>query len=73
MVTDETLQLSDVVGVPRDTPMAVHVVCDAYVVMSAGQVMCGRTVSYTLTVCLHVMLLPDASVVVHVTVVAPEG
>ena len=42
-------------------------------VMGAGQVMAGGSVSLTVTVKVHVAVFPDASVAVQVTVVVPFG
>ena len=72
-VVDDTTQLSDVVGVPRLTPMAVQLLCVVKVVIFAGHVMSGWTVSNTVTVCTQVLLLPELSVTIHVTVVGPCG
>ena len=66
------MQLSEVVGLPRVTPVAVQPLF-VYVVMLAGQVMSGRIVSYTLTVCMQVLLLPELSLALHITEVAPKG
>ena len=48
-VTEATLQLSDVTGVPRLTPVAVH---NVFVVTEtvAGHVIVGSTLSVTVTV-----------------------
>ena len=72
MVTEATLQLSLVVGVPRLTPVAVHAVF-VVVVTSAGEVIVGLTLSFTVTSCVLVAVLPLPSVTVHVTVVVPKG
>src|SRR5439155_13628137 len=40
---------------------------------AAGQVICGGSLSVTVTVCWHELLLPPRSVTVHVTVVTPMG
>jgi hypothetical protein len=45
----------------------------AFTVRFAGQVICGGWLSFTLTVKLHVALLPLASVAVLVTVIVPTG
>ena len=67
-----TLQLSDVVGVPNDTPVAVQpLLVVAFTV--AGQVIAGLTLSETCTVCVQVAVLPEPSVTVQVTVVFPKG
>ena len=72
LVTDVTLQLSFVVGVPRLTPVAVHAVF-VVVVIPAGAVIVGFTLSFTVTSCVAVAVLPLPSVTVHVTVVVPSG
>ncbi len=72
LVTEETLQLSFVVGIPRLTPVAVHPVL-VVVTTSAGQVMVGTILSMTVTCWVHVAVLAEPSVTVHVTVVAPSG
>ena len=71
-VTDATVQLSFVTGVPRTTPVAVQ---PLFVVAAtfAAQVIVGLTLSVTVTVCVHVAVLPLPSVTVHVTVVFPNG
>ena len=45
----------------------------AFTEMSAGQVMAGAWLSETDTLKVHVAVLPDASVAVAVTVVAPSA
>ena len=72
MVTDATVQLSAVVGVPRFTPVAVQAVL-VNVLMFAGQVIVGKMLSVTVTVCVQVALLPLPSTTVQVTVVVPSG
>jgi hypothetical protein len=66
-----TEQLSAVVGVPNDTPVAVQ---PKSVVMftGAGQVIVGTTLSVTVTTWVQVAELPLPSVTVQVTVVAPN-
>ena len=71
-MTDVTLQLSAVVGVPRDTLVAVHAVF-VVVVISAGDVIVGITLSFTVTNCVLVAVLPLPSVTVQVTVIVPSG
>ena len=67
-----TLQLSAVVGVPSDTPVAVQ---PLFVVAFTveGQVIVGATLSVTDTVCVQVAVLFEPSVTVQVTVVFPKG
>ena len=49
LTTDAMLQLSPVVGVPNETPVAVHPVL-VVVFILAGQVIVGFTLSVTVTV-----------------------
>lgn len=72
LVTEATEQLSLVVGVPNETPVAVQ---PEFVVtfLAAGAVMLGFTLSVTVTICVAVVVLPLPSVTVHVTVVVPNG
>ena len=72
MVTEATLQLSPVVGVPKLTPVAVQ---PLFVVAftSAGAVIVGLILSFTITFWVAVLVLPDPSVTVQVTVVVPNG
>ena len=59
--------------VSAPAPLVVHSPESVYSVTAAGQVIVGGVVSLTVTVCVHVDMLPDASVAVHVTVVLPTG
>ena len=72
LVTEATEQLSLVVGVPNETPVAVQ---PEFVVtfLAAGAVMVGFTLSVTVTVWEAVAVLPLPSVTVQVTVVVPNG
>ena len=72
LVTEATEQLSAVVGVPRTTPVAVQA---EFVVAATfdGAVMVGFTLSVTFTVWVAVVLFPEPSVTVQVTVVLPKG
>jgi hypothetical protein len=72
LVTEATEQLSFVVGVPNETPVAVHPVL-VFADTAAGAVMVGFTLSVTVTTCVAVAVFPDPSVTVHVTVVLPNG
>jgi hypothetical protein len=72
LLTEATPQLSAVVGVPNETPVAVQLVLVVAVTL-AGQVMVGSTLSVTVTVCSQVAVFPLLSVTVQVTVVAPNG
>ena len=71
-VTLATEQLSAVTGVPKATPVAVQAAF-ALIVKFNGAVIVGFTLSITVTSCVAVAILPDPSVAVHVTVVAPNG
>src|ERR1043166_3928254 len=73
LLTSATPQLSEVVGVPREMPVAKQLSESALTLTSAGQVICGSSVSSTVTVCVQVLLLPPLSVTVQVTVVVPTG
>ena len=66
------LQLSLVIGVPNETPVAVHPVL-VTVNTVGGQAIVGLTLSVTTTSWLHVAVLPASSVTVHTTVVFPNG
>jgi hypothetical protein len=69
-VTEE--QLSDVIGVPRTTPVAAQP-AEVVAVTVAGAVIVGATRSITFTVCVAVDVFPAPSVTVQVTVVVPIG
>ena len=71
-VTLATLQLSDGADVPKLTPVAVQPLF-VVAVTFAGHVITGATLSVTVTVWLHVAVLPDPSVTVQITVVTPNG
>ena len=75
MVVEATLQLSAVVGVPSVTFEAAvaHVPASTLTLTAAGAVMVGSMLSTTVTTCVAVAVLPDPSVTVQVTVVAPNG
>lgn len=68
-------QLSDAVGAGKVTVALLEIgqVCAATAVTFAGQVIEGGCVSLTVTVNEQLLVLPDASVAVQVTVVAPFG
>ena len=71
-VTPATPQLSDVTGMPRDMPEAVHLPASGDIPdRFAGHVIFGASVSFTVTVNIHVLTIPSASVEVYVTVVVP--
>jgi hypothetical protein len=65
-------QLSLTVGAPTVTT-ALHLPASLAVVMLAGQVMTGGSLSLTVTVKLQVLVLPCMSVAVLLTVVVPTG
>ena len=70
--TEATEQLSEVVGVPNETPVAVQAVL-VLADTAAGAVMEGSTLSITVTTWVAVAVLPDPSVTVQVTVALPNG
>ena len=70
LVTLAIVQLSDAIGVPKRTLVAVQPI--ALSEIFAGATIVGKVASITLTVCVAVVLLPLASVTVHVTVVKPS-
>jgi hypothetical protein len=72
-VTDCTPQLSEVAGVPSETPLAEHFPASAFTVTAAGHVIVGFSLSTTVTLCVQVAVLPRPSVTVHVTLVVPTG
>ncbi|MNI35216.1 hypothetical protein D3C73_892330 [compost metagenome] len=65
-----TLKISSAVAVPMETAVLLP---SASLVMFAGIVSTGLTVSTTITFCVAVMMLLFASVAVHVTFVVPIG
>jgi hypothetical protein len=71
-VTDATAQLSDVTGDPRAT-VAKQEPRSVVAVMFEGQAIVGIWLSDTVTVWVHVLVLPAASTTVQVTVVTPIG
>ena len=71
-VTEATVQLSFVTGVPNTTPVAVHAVF-VFTVIAAGATMVGFVLSTTVTTCVAVAVFPAPSVTVHVTVVFPNA
>jgi hypothetical protein len=71
-VTEATVQLSAVVGVPKTTPAALQPEFGAIFIL-AGAVIVGNTLSTTVTIWLAVFVLPEASVTVQIIVVAPNG
>jgi hypothetical protein len=71
-VTEETEQLSAVIGVPKPTLNAVQLVFAA-TVKEAGALIVGLVLSVTVTNWFAVVELPAASVTVQVTVVFPIG
>jgi hypothetical protein len=67
------VQLSENIGDPKTTAVAVHAAKSAGTVIATGAVITGFWVSSTVTVCVAVAVFPAASVAVHVTVVKPIG
>ena len=66
-------QLS-VQGAGPGSTIAEHLPSSAGVTMSSGHVMVGGSLSRTVTFCRHgLLLLPEGSVAVHVSVVFPTG
>jgi hypothetical protein len=72
LVTEATEQLSPVTGVPKTIPVAVQPEV-VVVTIFAGAVMVGSVVSTTVTTCVAVLIFPEPSVTVQVTVVFPNG
>ena len=74
-VVEATLQLSAVVGVPSVTFEAAvaHVPASTLTLTAAGAVMVGSMLSTTVTTCVAVAVLPDASVAVRVTTFDPTS
>ncbi len=72
LATISTPQLSDVIGVPKSKPDAVHISSSTDTSTSDGQVIAGNSVSFTVTSCSQVFILPLMSVMVHVTMVSPD-
>src|SRR3954453_1620076 len=72
LVTEATPQLSEVVGVPRDTPPAVHCPGPAGAVTGAGTLIVGFSLSLMVIVWLQELLLASF-VAVQVIVVVPTG
>ena len=56
--TEATPQLSEVIGLPRATPVASHEPASASTDTSEGQVICGSSLSVTVTSCVQVAVLP---------------
>ena len=57
----------------RWTPVATHELVPTFTVTLGGHAIVGGRLSVTVTVCVHVAVLPATSVAVHVTVVTPSG
>ena len=66
-------QLSLVVVAPKLTPLAVHTPASVLTVRSDGQVILGASLSSTVTVCVHVLVLPLPSSAVYVITVWPSA
>ena len=71
LIVEDTLQLSVVTGVPKDTPVAVQPLLVMTLTFN-GHVITGTTLSVTITNWLHLDVRPASSVTVHVTVVVPK-
>jgi hypothetical protein len=71
LVTDATVQLSAVAGVPKFAITASHDAF-AFTVSASGATIVGFVLSFTVTSCVTVVTLPLLSVTVHVTVVFPS-
>ena len=67
------VQLSVTTGLPSTTPEAVQLLGSAMVLTLEGGVIAGFSASITVTVCSAVAVFPEASVMVHVTLVIPRG
>ena len=72
-VTEATLQLSPVVGVPKLMLVASQEPVSVPLVTGAGQLIVGCSASVIVTTCEQVAVFPLASVTVQVTVVEPTG
>ena len=72
MVTDATVQLSALTGVPKFTFTALQLLL-ADTTTLAGAVIVGLTLSFTRTACVAVLIFPEPSVTVQVTIVTPNG
>ena len=70
--TNTTLQLSDVTGVPKLTPVAVQPLL-VLAIFVGGQIIVGSTMSTTITDCMQVLTFPDPSVTDQVTIVLSIG
>jgi hypothetical protein len=72
LITVDTAQLSLVLtGTPITTLLTVHIPTSAFVNTSAGQVIVGASVSLTMTLNVQLVLLPQPSVAVQVTLLVP--
>src|SRR2546428_8594078 len=66
-------QLSETIGVARETLVAPHKPAEALTVTRAGQESVGGCVSLTIMVCAQVAVLPWVSVTVQITALVPTG
>ena len=73
LVVLATVQLSEVMGVPNITPLAVQVPKSEFTDTAGGQLIFGFSVSLTVTICVQVAVLPEPSITVQMTVVLPKG
>ena len=73
LVTEATLQLSEVATGLNSVPCTVyvHVLLSVPRLAEVAQVIAGAILSFTVIVTLQVVLLPETSVTVHITVLAP--
>ena len=69
---EATEQLSEVIGEPKETPVAEQPLLVVALTV-AGQVIDGGTLSVTITSWLQVAVLLEPSVTVQTTVVVPNG
>jgi hypothetical protein len=70
LVTNATLQLSPITGLPKSTLVAVQ---PAFAdTVTSGQLIVGGVVSHTTTRCVHVAVFPLPSVTVQVTTFVPS-
>jgi hypothetical protein len=72
LLTDATVQLSAVAGVPKLVITAPHDAL-AFTVSASGATIVGFVLSFTVTSCVTVVTFPAASLTVHVTNVLPSG
>ena len=71
-ITDTTVQLSPVKGLPKTIPEAVHKFKSVLTVTSAGALLSGAIVSETVINWVAETVFPAASVTIHTTGVIPK-